>query len=281
MPLRRGYVDGPFGQLHYCEAGSDHRGAQPTLVCLHATAYSSTSLTPIIEALGRKRHVIGLDTPGYGGSDAPDGPVTIPDYADALLAALAELSPSGPADLFGYHTGATIGFTAAARAPQAVGRMVAIGIPLFAPEEHESWRDRLAVRHQLLGDLQQFAERWSFLVENRPEGMSLEAAYANFVDELRAWPDGWWAHDALFEHDLAPLLLRLTQPVLVINPQSTLAEQSRRAASLIPHAALRERSDLAGALFHRHVPEIVAEIEAFLDEAATLERGRTVSESVQ
>lgn len=265
-PVRKGYIDGVHGQVHLLDterAGS----TKPPLLCLHATAYSAESLRPLVSAFGPDRHVMALDTPGYGGSDGPDAPIAIEDYADALADSIARLSPEGPVDIFAYHTGATIAFDAAARYPHAIGRIVAIGVPLFSADEREEWHRRLVVRHALDEGLDQFDERWSYLVAGRPQGLSLADGFANFVDELRAWPRGWWAHQALFAHDLAARLPQVTAPVLIINPPSALAPMSRAAAALLPQACLIERPDLTGALFVRHAQDVAAMTARFLDEA--------------
>jgi pimeloyl-ACP methyl ester carboxylesterase len=275
--LRRGYVDSRYGQLHVTEAGRRLRGVAPTLICLHATAYSSRSLAPLIAELGLRRHVVAIDTPGYGGSDGPPHPIAIEDYARTLVDALGVLGLEEPADVFGYHTGATIAFAAASMSPARFGRLVAIGVPLFTGATHAVWRTRLAGRHALGPELAQFAERWDYLVAKRPNGMPLSSAFANFVDELRAWPNGWWAHAALFDHDLAAILPGVAHDVLIINPDSALAPMSREAAAMLPHATLRERPDLGGAIFEKHASDIMAEIEAFLDHVPLRSRAPEVA----
>jgi len=261
--MRRTYLDGRYGQVHTIVAGDPGDG-RPPLLCLHATAYSATSLRPLVEALAADgRRVLALDTPGYGGSDGPSAPITVEDYADALLDTIDGLG-TGAVDIFGYHTGITIAVEAALRRADAVRRIAMVGIPLFPEPDREVWKQRLVVRHELTGALDQFEERWGYLVEKRAAGLTLERGFANFVDELRAWPNGWWAHDALFRHSLADRLPALTIPVLVINPRSALAEMSRQSAGLMPAAQIVERPDMEGAIFETHAPEIAALVGDFL-----------------
>lgn len=68
--LKRGYIDGLYGQVHLLEADAPGSDRTP-LLCLHATAYSAESLRPLLDALAGDRRILALDTPGYGGSDAP------------------------------------------------------------------------------------------------------------------------------------------------------------------------------------------------------------------
>lgn len=249
--LRRAYRDGRFGQVHSRENAAV---ADDPLVCLHATAYSSRSFAALLEALDGKRHAIAFDTPGYGESNPPPAPISIAEYADAI----AEVLPPR-CDLFGYHTGVSIAAEIALRHPSRVGRLWFMGVPYFKALDFAAWRAKLAARHMLGTDLAQFDERWAFLVENRPAGVSLERGFANFVDELKAWPSGWWAHEALFEHDLKGCLAKLAHPVTVLNPAAHLAEPSRQAAALIADATLMELPELEGAVLDRY-PARLAEI---------------------
>lgn len=242
--IRRRYVDGVYGQMHLRE---NRAVAGVPLVCLHATAYSSRSFDALLSALDGRRHVIAVDTPGYGESDAPPTPIGIADYAAAFAAVLPDRC-----DLFGYHTGVSIAAEIAIAAPDRVDRLTFMGVPHFRALDFDYWRARLAARHALSETLDQFAERWQFLVERRPAGLSLERGFQNFVDELKAWPNGWWAHDALFGHDLPARLALVTQPVTVLNPPGHLAEPSRQAAALMHDARVIELPDLAGAVLEAH-----------------------------
>ena len=260
--IRKRYVDGAWGQIHLRE--NDPAPGTP-LVCLHATAYSSRTFESLLGALDGERRAIALDTPGYGGSDAPPAPPSIEDYAAVIADALP-----GRVDLFGYHTGVSIAVEIALRYPASVRRLVLMGIPHFRALDFAHWRERLTQRHELGERLDQFAERWDFLVANRPAPLSLAAGFANFVDELAAWPNGWWAHEALFAHDLAGRLPLLTQPVLVLNPAGHLAAPSRAAAAMIPDATLVELPDVNGAFLIDGAAEIAELLRGWRVEARAM-----------
>lgn len=257
--IRRRYADGAYGQVHLREnAPTDGT----PLVCLHATAYSSRSFLALMATLDGKRNVVAIDTPGYGESDPPPGIVGIEDYATAIADALPDRF-----DLFGYHTGVSIAAEIAIRWPHRVGRLILMGVPYFRALDFEGWRARLAARHALGERLEQFDERWQFLVANRPAGLSLRRGFENFVDELKAWPDGWWAHDALFDHDLVARLSQVAQPATILNPPGHLAEPSRLAARLMRDATVVELPTLAGAVLDAHA-DVIARYCA--DEVATV-----------
>ncbi len=254
--IRKSYIAGRYGQIHLRRVGED--SGVPPLICLHATAYSSRSFEPLMRALAPMREVIALDLPGYGESDPPPAPLSIAGYAAALGAAIAQLAGARPVALFGYHTGAAIAAEIALQGAAPIEHLTMLGVPHFAVLDFAAWKARLASPHALTGDLDQFAERWRFLVSERPAGLSLRRGFANFVDELKAWPHGAWAHQALFDYDLADHLARLTCPVTILNPQGHLAEPSRAAAALIKGARLIELPELSGAVLDGAAEAIAA-----------------------
>jgi pimeloyl-ACP methyl ester carboxylesterase len=261
----RGYTQCRFGQVHYYW---EDRGATaaPPLFCLHATAYSGRTFLPVMAELAPKRKVVALDTPGYGGSDSPPEGASVAEYSAALREALVALAgPGRQVDLFGYHTGCTFAIELAAAWPGLVRRLVLIGIPFFEGPAHAEWRRRLVHGSTLAESLEQFRERWDYLVTARAPGVNLERAFANFVDELRAYPRESWAHRAIFESDLAPSLARVAAPALVINTDSPLSPASRAAAARMTRARVVEFPDIAGAPLETAVPRIGAEIQRFLD----------------
>lgn len=250
--IRRRFVDGPFGQMHLRESGAES-GTVP-LICLHATAYSSRSFEPLMRAFGTARHVIAIDLPGYGESDPPTLKPDMAGYADAIAAAM----PDGPVDVFGYHTGVFVGAEVALRHPARIRQTTMMGVPYFKALDLETWRARLATPHRLGTELMQFAERWSYLVSDRPEGISLVRGFGNFVDELRAWPNGSWAHEAMFAWDADVRLPLIECPVTVLNPEGHLSGASRVAAALIPQASLIDLPELNGAVLELHAGRIAA-----------------------
>lgn len=251
--IRRRYVDAGRGQLHLRESGTAAGGIP--LVCLHATAYSSRTFETLMQEIGEQRHVIAMDTPGYGGSDPLPGTPDIAAYADALAAALE------PAfDILGYHTGVAIGIEMAIRHPDQVRSLVLIGVPYFQALDFAAWKTRLATPHRLEEGLGQFAERWDYLVAKRPARLPLDRGFANFIDELRAWPDGSAAHQALFSWDMSAQLTRVTVPVHILNFPGHLAEPSRAAARLMSRATLVELPGGGGAPLEFAAASIAAEV---------------------
>ncbi len=261
--LRRRYV-GPAGhQTHLLEGGP--KSDQSPLWCLHATAYSGRSFTPFLNKMAAHRRVVAADTCGYGGSDPAEAPLDIHGYAGRVLEAL-DAAGEARVDLLGYHTGAIIAAEAARIAPDRIGRLVLIGVPYLTGAEQKAWRERLAAPMLLGENLEQFQERWDFLVSGRDPRVSLSRAFDNFVDELRAYPQGWRAHDAAFTFDVQSCFARVTQPTFILNPDNHLSAPSRRAAEVLPNAKLLELPHLNTGIFDV-APEALASLtEAFLRE---------------
>ncbi|WP_304165504.1 alpha/beta fold hydrolase [Phenylobacterium aquaticum] len=269
--MSRRYVTTAWGQTHLTESARPGPPGPP-LVCLHATAYSGQTFLPLIEALDGRRRVIAPDTAGYGGSDPPERRWDIEAYAREMRAAI-RAAGEGPVDILGYHTGALLAAEIALQDPDLVRRIVMIGVPYYLGEARAERRATLAQPMALTNRLGQFAERWAFLVGERPSGMSLSRGFANFVDELRAYPHGWWAHDAAFSYAVDRAFPLVRQPVLILNPANHLSAPSRAAGAALPQAQVRELPHLSHAIFELAAEELADHVEAFLN-AASLDRSR-------
>jgi pimeloyl-ACP methyl ester carboxylesterase len=73
-------VDVPRGRLAFRRAG-----AGPPLLLLHGGWSDGRDWQPQLESLSDEFDVIAWDAPGCGGSSDPDGPMTIADYAGAVV----------------------------------------------------------------------------------------------------------------------------------------------------------------------------------------------------
>lgn len=259
--IARRYLATRSGQVHVHETAVVP--GQPPLWCLHATAYCGRTFGGVQQALTGRRRTVAPDTPGYGASDRPDSPWDIEHYAEAIGEAIVAAG-EGPVDLFGYHTGAFLATELAAQRPELVRRLVLVGIPFFEGEARAERRATLGRPHRLDEDLDQFDERWRFFIGNRPTGVSLQQGFAHFVDELRAWPDGWWAHDAAFRYAAERRLPLVGQPVLVLNPANHLAEPSRLAAALMADSQIIDLPHLDAAVLDVAAAELADLTHAYL-----------------
>ena len=262
------YIDVSWGQAHRW-IGGERSATNPTLYALHGTAYSGRSFFPLMSNMGGTR-VAALDTPGYGGSTKPSERWSLPKYADAVVEAIDNAGDTR-IDLLGYHTGALLAALIASARPDLVRRLILIGVPYFPDvEERDRWRRRLAKPMRLTEDLAQFEERWDFLVQGRASGASLPAAFGHFVDELRAWPFGFWCHEAVFDFDPVGLFSGVLQPTLIINSANTLAPASQQAASELANSRIVDLPGYSHGVLDVAASELAGHIESFTDAAVLM-----------
>lgn len=95
-----------------------------------------------VAALEERFRVVRYDTRGHGGSPVPDGPYTIDDLADDLVALLDRLGVER-AHLVGLSLGGMTVMRIGARSPQRVGRLVLLCTGAQLPPA-ASWTERAA-----------------------------------------------------------------------------------------------------------------------------------------
>ncbi len=231
--VRRAFHDGPHGPLHYRIVEPAARDGAPLLL-LHMSPNSSRIYESLLPAMGRDRIVVAPDTPGFGESEAPASPPSIEDYATAM-ASLVEGLGLRDIDVMGYHTGAMTAVVLALARPDLVRRIVMVSCPVFTDEELASFRANHRAR-TLHEDGSHLAEAWGFLQRFYGPEVPRGVMARNFTEGLRGGPTAHWGHRAAFAHDLRIDLPKVTQPVLVINPDDDLVTQTPRGLPLLRHA---------------------------------------------
>ncbi len=207
----RGYVETSVGLVHYRSQGSG-----PPVVLLHQTAWNSAQyrrILPLLADAGLR--AIALDTPGYGMSDGPPTQPSIEDYAGFALEAISHLG-LGVVSLVGHHTGASIAAQAAARAPDAVGRVILHGPPIYTAAERA---ERLARPHfdqTPQPDGSHWTRRWKFLqgLGGDPQPASIHESLLYFFG---AGEKEYYGHVAAWRFDLAKPVARLRMPTLIVS----------------------------------------------------------------
>jgi pimeloyl-ACP methyl ester carboxylesterase len=262
LPIRRGYLDGRYGQLHYRHAAPAEPSARP-LVLLHQNPSSSFEYEPLIAAMATDRRVIALDTPGYGESDGPDQPLSMAGYAAALAEALPSLGLADGAgcDLYGFHTGSLLAAEVAIAAPATVRHVAVTGLPMRSVAERAERLDH-ALHAAPLDEAGTVAlgmahDLWAFIVAARSPGIALERAGRVWVDKLRPLDRASWAYVGVWSYDYEARLPLVTQPVLLIQHAETISEQ---AVSAVRMFSIHEIARLPQ--FHRDLLDIPEGITA-------------------
>jgi pimeloyl-ACP methyl ester carboxylesterase len=249
--MRRAYTECRYGQLHYVTAGA--ATARPALVLLHQNPSSTLEYHYLIEAMAADRRVIAFDTPGYGMSDPPPGPLSIEAYAAAFEDGLEALGLAGPLDVYGFHTGTFLAVELALANPARIGRLALTGIPNRTPPERA---ERLAACRATPGptdDGEAIFERlrglWDITVTQRHPGVPIERAAAVFADRAKPLHRYWWAYNGVWSYQPETRLPLVRQPVLLAQPDEAIKAQSLDSANLFPNATVTLLPDLCRDIF--------------------------------
>jgi len=238
-PFRKGYADGPDGQVHFLDTGGSGKAGVP-LVLLHQTPCHLGMFAPAYPLLaGAGLRAIGIDTPGYGQSAPPAAAPTIAGYARAVVAVLDHLRLERVAVL-GHHTGASIAAELAVGKPDRIERVILNGPPLFTASERKDYLQAIASapRPEPRADGSHLQAVWARRVQFTPGWTHLEAMHRGVIMMLSAEPRERDGYTAAFAHDLGPLLTAISQPTLILtNTGDDLYPMSCRARDLRPDFA--------------------------------------------
>ncbi|MFC6152121.1 alpha/beta fold hydrolase [Nocardioides yefusunii] len=262
--MKSGYVDGPWGQIHYRSSGI--RG--PWVVLFHESPLSSVVWEKVMSHLGDGVRVIAFDTPGYGASNAPAGPDTeIPEYAAVLAAATLDLGVTDPV-FCGLHTGASIAIEAARLFGERCPGVVLSGVALYDAEERAEHLANWApdVEKTMHGD------QFSWAVERYRRiwpGLDEEMLHLASLEALRVLPRYHWGYRAAFRHDPAESLAALDVPVLLLDAEfDLLADKDAVALATAKDARLVVLPGLHGQPHLRAPAEYAQHLRTFVDKVA-------------
>ncbi len=214
MKPTRAYTDGNFGQIHYCTLGE---GAP--LVLMHQSPTSMVQFDKVWQLLAdRGLRVIGIDLPGFGGSDGPQDVPVIGDYAHIVPAVLDDLGID-KADILGHHTGAIVATEAVLQYPERFKRFVLNGPLPLTDEERAFFKQHLAVEKEWTPkeDGSHLSAQWQFRIAAQPGWTDLDAIHRHVVAGAAAWPYAWYAHDAVMSYDHGAAIEKLQLPCMVLS----------------------------------------------------------------
>jgi pimeloyl-ACP methyl ester carboxylesterase len=97
----------------------------PTLVLLHGYGESLTTWRAVLDRLAEDHRVIAVDLPGFGGSDKPEGPYTLPAMIGWLSDFLDRWTTGGLV-LVGHSMGGAIAAGLALERPDRIEKLILI-----------------------------------------------------------------------------------------------------------------------------------------------------------
>ena len=229
--MRKAYVDGPGGQIHYREEGD----GEPLLL-LHQTASSSQQFLAAFPHLVRGgRRVIAMDTPGYGMSDLPPGEPSVDGYVEAVLALLDALGIEHAAVL-GHHTGATVALHVAWAHPERVDHLVLNGTPLYTDEERPRLLERLPTEAPPIEeDGSHLLAPWKRRMRVTVGWTRLDVMQRCVTEMLSVREHAWYGYRAVFPYPFEARLREVTTPTLLLtNTGEDLYRHTLRARDARP-----------------------------------------------
>lgn len=271
IEAKRLYVDGPYGQVHLRQASPMGKSAVKTpLICFHQSPMSGIQYRPFQDEMAKDRVVYCPDTPGFGGSDAPPGVVTVRDYARAMAVVIDSLSCGkagvGPVDVFGGHTGSVIGTELAVTRPDLVRKIIFPSVALFSDEQKTMMMQRFGGPPGYFTDPDFVSSSYKQTVLDGHPELDPERRLELFAERLRSGMKAWYAPEAVMSYDAHNQLQKVMQPTLLLVLDDMLAENTRQAGALLPDATLIEMTHIPHALaWDVHAAEIAEIVRNFLD----------------
>jgi len=114
---------GGYAEVNGLDLYYETHGAGQPLILLHGGLGSGEMFGPVLPALSEHHQVIAPDLQGHGRTADIDRPIDVRLMADDIAALIGHLGLDKP-DLVGYSLGGGVALHAAAKHPDAVGRLV-------------------------------------------------------------------------------------------------------------------------------------------------------------
>lgn len=258
-PSRRGFVDGPDGQIFFREMG-----VGPPVILLHQILRTSLDYEYVLPILADGYRVIAFDNVGCGDSDAAPTPYTLQQHALAIAKAMKQLNIERAA-IIGHHSGANQALELALQMPQLVRCVVLSG--LFYTE-NETELAELRVKARGMRNPQVQADG-SHLVAFWHEGLQTNWGKPRFprerldllerfvLEQIKNGQRRFEPYVALMAYDTSVRLAQLSAPCLFLKASDDIAMCARSDLWLRdrPDAEFAEIGVAAGGEMPRLYPE--------------------------
>lgn len=235
---RRGYAEGPYGQVHFRHAGE---GGAP-VVLLHQAPMTAAQFDNVYEPLAaRGFHAIGIDMPGFGMSDPVDGVPRVEDWAACVPPVLDVLGHASAAVL-GHHTGSMVATEAAIQFPDRVSAVILNGPMPLTLEERDNFLANGWLREQDITartDGTQFADVHAARTRLAAGTVPASRVCEFVVQAFEGQGAYWHGHHAAFQYRHDEGIAKLACPTLILtNTGDMIYDHALKAHALRPDFAL-------------------------------------------
>lgn len=236
--MRRGYVDAPWGQIHYRETGSG-----PPVLLYPNRPRSSVIYVRLAELLAGQHRVVIIDPPGFGASDPLVPPFEVPDLTRAVTTLLDALDID-KVRMSGHHTGATICVDLAATAPDRVVAIAPSGFLLLTDEERRGRLEHTAKAPAYGNPPQESGAHLLPFLKRFPPMPPEDLSFLNdsIIDDLVSEPHQVPSADAVYRYREREALQFVKAPTLFLQSQGPgeppTLQRAESVLDLVPGSAL-------------------------------------------
>jgi pimeloyl-ACP methyl ester carboxylesterase len=167
----------------------------------------------------------------------------------------------------GFHTGSVIATQLATSLPHQVRRVVLFGLAAYPADLRKEKLQMLQKAFPPPGPgIEHIKKLWAIIGQLSDPRISWEERHVSMAECLRLGARMPWGYVSVYRYDFLEAMAKVTQPVLVMNPQDDLWDITNATAQIFPNG---RRVDLPGVkhgVLKLETARVVAEIEAFLQQ---------------
>ena len=235
--IRRGYADGPFGQVHFQDVTPIDIKGLP-LILLHQAPMTLRQFDNVYKLLANLNiRSISIDTPGFGQSDVPNFVPKVEDYAKVIPAVMDHLGLK-KANLLGHHTGALIATSVSIQFPNRIKNLIINGPFPMTDEERKRWLKGNKEREQDFvyandGSHMQSSFMGRYRMYGDNPDPKLITRYT--VEKFTGLGPFWYGHHAAFQYNFNSDFPKVSHRTLLLtNTGDQIYENALRAQKMRP-----------------------------------------------